>query len=69
MFAARLAHDFVVGAAGQDVVALPKSKGVMKTIVEDCADAKKRGELEVACESNSKCNLILVSKFYVTLIL
>jgi len=45
VFATRLANAFVIGAAGQALVTLPKGKGIKRTIIEERSDAEKRGEL------------------------
>merc|ERR1712157_408580 len=45
-FATRLQNAFVIGASNQTLlVTLPKGKGIKKTILEERADAEKRGEL------------------------
>ena len=45
MFATRLASAFIVGAASQTLVTLPKGKGFKKTIIEERGDTEKSGEL------------------------
>merc|ERR1740139_895717 len=44
-FATRLANAFIIGAADQTLVTLPKGKGIKKTILEERDEAVKRGEL------------------------
>lgn len=45
VFATRLANAFVIGTANQALISLPKGKGIRKTILEERADAVKRGDL------------------------